>query len=1071
MTLNFPDSPADGDIFEYIDLGKKRYFVYKSAEQKWTQIVISDEQQKLADFVPPTNISELINDGIFFSELSRSLIVDALGYIPRSVDDSNNILTVPTFLNLSRSSSIAPGTLSFVEDTKDIYVATGTPDLYVPKTRYELTPGETFSFEVSFVDVWSRISKIPEDEDASNFLDTNLLFEQSGDDTICTISRLGNVFTVTANETPVNGLKTLLLTLEIGTQTLTKTIEFAFGIAYSLTADSQSFDEGEVVTIRLTTTGVVNGLEIPYTIQGISLEDTNLDSLTGSFLINDNFFSSLSFTIISDLTTEGPETIALALDNGEASIQIDITDTSTTPTYDLVVEPSNVDEGNSVTFTLNTTQIPNNTFVPYTITGSGITAADFGSNSLQDSFLIVDNTASVTLTIREDLKTEGVETFALSLDTAPVTQEVVINDTSIDPPPVFQLLTTSNSINEGESFTITINTQYVPVGDLVQYTVSGIDGADLLAGQLTGSFLIEDAGGDRLGTDSLNFVLKEDVRTEGLETFRLSLDNGKGFIDVSIADTSQAPVFNLSPTSENVDEGQTITITLTTDAADGTNVPYTITGIDVNDISLDSLTGSFTAVSGTDTLQFTIINDESYQEGNETFVLTLNDDESVGTTLFIGDTSFVVPEFTLSSSLTEQKLNQSNTITLTTTFLENGTTVPYTITGLDAADLQSGSLTGFFIINSNTSSVVIELTDNIQEDKIYTLALNNGQDSISVSVNSSPILLYEPFSPFTVKSGFRSVEGNQNFELENLYLTSEYPWISNEDFYKAAGFFDGSGGNSGQIITIPSTGSYRIQAAGGTGGSAYLLNTNTVNLGGKAADLTATFNLSSGDKLFILVGSKGYNNPRNDRAGSGGGATFLYHLNSDTLLMVAGGGGGSGQYGYSLSDANINSTSGNPGQSRSVAGGAGGTNGEGGESAVYAGGGGGWLTDGGLWGWSTLSNNPGGRRLVNHDATPLRIDAKGGEHYNGASGATNSSTRSDDDSSISIGKPGGFGGGGGCYAGAGGGGGYSGGGAGAWSRSGGGGGGGCYIDTSATNVVRALTTEDESMGFVTITLL
>lgn len=1065
MALNFPSNPADGDIYVHTTTGKKRYFVYSSVQRKWTQIVITSEQQTIADYTPPTNISELINDGIFFSELSTSLIVDALGFIPRSVEQSTRMLSVESYADLSRSSVITPGVLSFVEDTKDVYVAVGTPVLSVPQTRYDnLTPGETFSFDVSFIDVWTKISTYREDESGQSLpLNINIVAEETGDSTVCTITRSNNTFTVTANEIPVNGFKRLNLSLEIAGQTLTTSVDFAFGVSYFLNADSLSANEGDVVTVRLITVGVPDGLEIPYTIQGISLEDTNLDSLTGSFVINQNFFSVLSFTVSNDFITEGPETFALALDNGEASIQITIADTSTQPTYELTVEPSSANEGNTVTFTLNTTQVADNTFIPYTITGSGITAADFGSNSLQDSFLIVDGTGSVTLTIREDLKTEGVETFALSLNIAPISQSVIINDTSIDPPPVFQLLSTRNTINEGESLTITLNSQYSPIGNTIPYTITGIDANDLLVGYITGSFLIQDAGGDRQGTATLNFTFTEDLKTEGTETFTLTLDNGSTFINIPISDTSVAPTFSLSPTSANVDEGETITITLTTDAEDNYSVPYTITGIDVNDTTLDSLTGEFNPISGTATLEFTIINDGSYLEGNETFVLTLDDDAAVGTTLFIGDTSFVVPEFTLSTNdVQHTRANITKTITLTTTLVEDGATIPYTITGLDSNDLESGSLTGSFTINSNTGTIDIQMSDLVDDDKTYTLTLDNGQDSITIVYDSSPVFTYD-YSTFTFLTGNTAyISTSLNTFLNTYYDTDTYPWLLNSDYYDNDGNYDNSLGSASryQIWTVPATATYRIEVYGASGGSAYLANTTTVNRGGRGADISAEFRLLAGDKLSMIAGSRGRNNPRNTRAGSGGGASFVYNITQESLLIVAGAGGGAGNYAYDQIDANYLGTNGHDGQSTAGVGGVGGVDGNGGGASLYGGGGGGWESIGGQAQYA--SYGAGGQ---------LKLNPFGGSHYSGGSTTRDWDYSSDNDSFNNTGKPGGYGGGGGSYAGGGGGAGYSGGGGGAWSLSGSGGGGGSYVDDSAQNVVRSLSTIDQANGYVIITVL
>lgn len=101
-------------------------------------------------------------------------------------------------------------------------------------------------------------------------------------------------------------------------------------ISYVLTANNTSVNEGASVTISLATTGISNGTTLPYTITGVSTSDISLSSLTGTFTMLNNA-ASLTFAIESDLTTETIETLNLALNNGQASIDINIADTSQTP--------------------------------------------------------------------------------------------------------------------------------------------------------------------------------------------------------------------------------------------------------------------------------------------------------------------------------------------------------------------------------------------------------------------------------------------------------------------------------------------------------------------------------------------------------------------------------------------------------------------------------------------------------------------------------------------------------------------------------------------------------------------
>ena len=142
---------------------------------------------------------------------------------------------------------------------------------------------------------------------------------------------------------------------------------------------------------------------------------------------------------------------------------------------------------------------------------------------------------------------------------------------------------------------------------------------------------------------------------------------------------------------------------------------------------------------------------------------------------------------------------------------------------------------------------------------------------------------------------------------------------------------------------VPQTGQYRILANGAQGGGT----------GGLGARMQGDFNLTQGQKLFIVVGQQGLGAVDGNACGGGGGsfvATGSATYTTATALIVAGGGGGgSPQQGQ----PGLTTTNGGQGESCQL----GGTNGNGGADASGcgsgAGGAGGFLTDGasgGSWG-------------------------------------------------------------------------------------------------------------------------
>lgn len=101
------------------------------------------------------------------------------------------------------------------------------------------------------------------------------------------------------------------------------------------------------------------------------------------------------------------------------------------PSYALVRSKTSVNEGKSVTITLETDNVAAGTTVPYTISGTGITTADIGVASLTGNFTVdAAGDAFLTLNITADASTEGTETLVLTLDGKGISTSVTINDTS-----------------------------------------------------------------------------------------------------------------------------------------------------------------------------------------------------------------------------------------------------------------------------------------------------------------------------------------------------------------------------------------------------------------------------------------------------------------------------------------------------------------------------------------------------------------------------------------------------------------------------------------------------------------
>lgn len=89
---------------------------------------------------------------------------------------------------------------------------------------------------------------------------------------------------------------------------------------------------------------------------------------------------------------------------------------------------------------------------------------------------------------------------------------------------------------------------------------------------------------------------------------------------------------------------------------------------------------------------------------------------------------------------------------------------------------------------------------------------------------------------------------------------------------------------------IPANGVYTLTLVGSDGGDCHVLN--TAGPGGSGATMTASFNLTAGDVLRVVVGAAGGDGTVDSRSAGGGGGGTAVILNGNTVLIVAGGGGG-----------------------------------------------------------------------------------------------------------------------------------------------------------------------------------
>ena len=279
------------------------------------------------------------------------------------------------------------------------------------------------------------------------------------------------------------------------------------GSAYFLQRSVTSIEGGSEITFTLTTSNVLDGTNVDYTITNVSPSDVISGNLDGSFTVNNNT-ASTTLQVSLEPESQGVNSAVLTLDNNQASVSV-----FPPPTYTLTRSAASIDEGSSVTFTLTTTGVANGTNVPYSI--SGISAGDLSSGSLTGNFVISNGSASITLTAANDALTEGSETITITAEGQSTT--TTINDTSTTVvAPTYSLSRSAVSVDEGSAITFTLTTTNVANGTNVAYTITGISVEDLSTGTLTGNFVVNN------NTASITLIAYNDSLTEGSETITIT---------------------------------------------------------------------------------------------------------------------------------------------------------------------------------------------------------------------------------------------------------------------------------------------------------------------------------------------------------------------------------------------------------------------------------------------------------------------------------------------------------------------------------------------------------------------
>jgi len=203
------------------------------------------------------------------------------------------------------------------------------------------------------------------------------------------------------------------------------------------------------------------------------------------------------------------------------------------------------------------------------------------------------------------------------------------------PAPSYTLTASTLTVNEGSTAIFNITTTNVATGTDLNYTISGVNAADLTAGLLVGKATI---GAN--GQATINVSITADNLTETNETLTLSTQGTSA--SVIINDTSKSAVlpstYQVTTSTPWINEGDLARFFVsTTNVPAGTQLQFSISGagIDSNDIVGGLTQMALVDASGLAQINIATVTDYT-TEGLEVMKLTI---ENTSANVFINDTS------------------------------------------------------------------------------------------------------------------------------------------------------------------------------------------------------------------------------------------------------------------------------------------------------------------------------------------------------------------------------------------------------------------------------------------------
>jgi hypothetical protein len=387
-------------------------------------------------------------------------------------------------------------------------------------------------------------------------------------------------------------------------------------------------------------------------------------------------------------------------------------------TYTITAGSSNVNEGESITLNVTTKNVPENTVLYWKINYNNSSSDPDFFTAVTGTTTIVNRVSTFNVTLESDLTTEGSETFYVELITDSITGDVVdstdiitINDTSRY---YYYLVRDTYNCEAygGPTAYYKVNTDY---GDNKLVKVNGGDGSN-------------------------KWLERDESQQNG--------SNTASFVDVTNC-VQGTPTYSINEPSSTVDEGATVTFTVsTTYVRDGTTLYWKVNTnntsqnpSEVADFVTYTLSGTTTISNGSGVAEVRIYND-LLTEGSESFYMELRakgiDGPLVDTSgvVTIGDTSRTPPTYNITgpspSTVTE---NASAIFNVTTTDVPNGTVLYWRVNYNNSTDSSDfGGTSGDVTINNNSGTFSVSIANDSKTEGTETFRVDLYTDNLRATI-------------------------------------------------------------------------------------------------------------------------------------------------------------------------------------------------------------------------------------------------------------------------------------------------------------------------------------------------